>query len=155
MSLHSLKTSHISPWRVSCGVPIVRIWEKIDHVIMTPHCIKVIILTVLLQLDVLKTVTMTSMVRQSIWWHSVSKHINAVNSGINGQHISYLWQWLHAHHPIGPPDLFIWGFKLLSHPYKTPFQIKIAIESSVTNCTLCNMDPVNVVSRGYTAMMRI
>ena len=33
------KTPHTSPWRVSYGVSFVRMVEKIDHVIMVPHCI--------------------------------------------------------------------------------------------------------------------
>ena len=34
----SQKTPHTSPSRVSYGVSIVRILEKIDCVIMAPHC---------------------------------------------------------------------------------------------------------------------
>ena len=34
-----LKTPHKSPSQASYGVSIVRIWEKIDRVIMAPHCI--------------------------------------------------------------------------------------------------------------------
>ena len=33
-----IKTPHISPLRVSYGMYFVRIWEKIDCVIMAPHC---------------------------------------------------------------------------------------------------------------------
>ena len=43
-SHHSQKTPHISPSRVSYGVSIVRIWEKIDHIIMALHCISFSIL---------------------------------------------------------------------------------------------------------------
>ena len=32
------QTPHTSPSRTSYGVPIVSIWEKIDHVITAPHC---------------------------------------------------------------------------------------------------------------------
>ena len=36
---NSQKTLHISPSRASCGVSLVRIWEKIDRVITALHCI--------------------------------------------------------------------------------------------------------------------
>ena len=38
-SHHSQKAPHISPSWVSYGVSIVRIWEKINHLIMALHCI--------------------------------------------------------------------------------------------------------------------
>ena len=41
---NSRQTPHIPPSRVSYGVSIVRIWEKIDRVIMTPHFICEIVL---------------------------------------------------------------------------------------------------------------
>ena len=39
-SLNLQKTPHTWPWRASHGVSFVRIVEKIDHVIMAPHCIE-------------------------------------------------------------------------------------------------------------------
>ena len=39
-SFNLQKTPHISPWRVSYGLSFVRILEKIDCIIMAPHCIK-------------------------------------------------------------------------------------------------------------------
>ena len=37
-SLNSQNTSHTLPWRASYGIDFVRIWEKIDCVIMALHC---------------------------------------------------------------------------------------------------------------------
>ena len=37
--LESQQTSHISPSRASYGVSLVKIVDKIDHVITAPHCI--------------------------------------------------------------------------------------------------------------------
>ena len=38
-SVHPRNTSHISPWQVSYGMYFIRIWKKIDCVIMALHCI--------------------------------------------------------------------------------------------------------------------